>query len=315
MKIAIIGCGITGAYLAWKLSEKGHEVTIFEKRNTIGKIICSGLISERLWEFVPLKESLIENKIDYAIVHFHKKASTLKFKQQMHVMSHVDLDKYVAGLAQKAGTKILYNQNIEKLPEGFDRIIGTDGALSITRKLLGLKDPYFRQGLQFFVDEKNSNNFVDTWPVKCGFIWKIPRGKIVEYGIMADPKTAKKQLDEFCKQQNLEVKNLQAWLIPLGLITSNNSKVALCGGDACGNTKPWSGGGVIWSLAAANILLKHFPDFEKYNSEMDSFFGSTIWKTKLITNVGYLVGKNFPWLLPNSRKIDSDFIFDTKIEP
>lgn len=313
MRVGIIGCGIVGAYLALKLAEKGHDVTILEKRNTIGKVVCSGLISERLWTFVPLKESLIENRINYAKVRFPKKTATLKFRQQMHVMSHAELDRHVAALAVKAGAKIEYNKNIDSIPEGFDRVIGADGALSATRKLLGLKEPYFRQGLQFFVDEKSSEDFVETWPVKDGFIWKIPRGDAVEYGIMADPKIARKQLDDFCRQKGIEIKNLQAWLIPLGLVTSNNPRVALCGGDACGNTKPWSGGGVIWGLAAANILLKNFPDFEKYNSEMKRFFGPMIWKTQLTTNLGYFLGRNLPYLLANQREIDSDFIFSTRV--
>ena len=35
MRVAIVGAGITGLYLAWKLSEKGYQVTVFEKREKI----------------------------------------------------------------------------------------------------------------------------------------------------------------------------------------------------------------------------------------------------------------------------------------
>jgi len=37
MKVAIVGAGICGLYLAWKLSEKGYSVTVFEKKEKIGK--------------------------------------------------------------------------------------------------------------------------------------------------------------------------------------------------------------------------------------------------------------------------------------
>jgi len=36
MKIAIIGAGFTGLTAAWRLSQKGHEITVFEKEKTAG---------------------------------------------------------------------------------------------------------------------------------------------------------------------------------------------------------------------------------------------------------------------------------------
>ena len=308
MKVAIIGCGITGAYLAWRFRGLGHEVTIFEKRAEIGKIVCSGLISERLWQFIPENKKLIEHSIEGANIHFPRWAGKLKFRQKMLLMSHDELDRYVASLAENAGAKIVLNHKIENLPDGFDRVIGTDGALSVTRKLLGLKEPHFKMGLQFFVDEKNTDNSVDTWPTPNGFFWKIPRGSRVEYGIMEEQKVARGMLDEFCEKLGVKIEGLQAWPIPGGMIVSNNPTVTLCGGDACGLTKPWSGGGVIWSLTAANILLRTFPDFNQYHKELKRFFGWQLFKTRAITKLGYVLGNYLPQLLPKEREIDSDFI-------
>ena len=49
MKIGIVGCGINGSYLAWKLS-KEHDVMVFEKKKQIGKEVCSGIVSQRIWD-------------------------------------------------------------------------------------------------------------------------------------------------------------------------------------------------------------------------------------------------------------------------
>ncbi|WP_252891806.1 FAD-dependent oxidoreductase [Thermoclostridium stercorarium] len=50
MKIAIIGAGATGLTAGWKLSEKGHCVTVYEKNDRIG-----GLTS-----VVPVGDDLLE---------------------------------------------------------------------------------------------------------------------------------------------------------------------------------------------------------------------------------------------------------------
>ncbi|HIH14414.1 MAG TPA: FAD-dependent oxidoreductase [Nanoarchaeota archaeon] len=312
MKVAIIGAGITGLYLAWRLSLTGHNVTIFEKRAFVGKQVCSGLISERLWDFIPENKALLEHTINYANVNFTSKTAKVKFRQKMLVMSHAELDRYVASLAEKSGVKIVLNHKIEKIPEGFNRVIGTDGALSAIRKLLKLKEPHFRTGLQFFTEEKNNSDFVDTWPTTNGFFWKIPRGNKTEYGIMEEQFAAKKLLDEFCEKLNVKIDSLQAWPIPSGMIVSNNPQVTLCGGDAAGLTKFWSGGGVIWGLTAANILLKTFPNFEKYHQELKKFFAPIRRNTEFATRLGYFLGNNLPWLLPKERVIDADFLFFQK---
>ena len=36
MRIAIIGAGFTGLTVAFRLSKKGHQVTVFEKEKTLG---------------------------------------------------------------------------------------------------------------------------------------------------------------------------------------------------------------------------------------------------------------------------------------
>ena len=69
MKIGIVGCGINGSYLAWKLS-KDHDVTVFEKKRHVGKEVCSGIVSQRIWHYIPKAKDLIVNTIEEADLHF-----------------------------------------------------------------------------------------------------------------------------------------------------------------------------------------------------------------------------------------------------
>jgi len=299
MKIAIIGGGVNGLYLAWKLSEKNHQITVFEKKKQIGEnAVCSGLFSQRILDFIPQSKNLIKNRINHVLIHFPKKTIRVDFSKEFFVIDHGQLDQLTASLAQKSGAKLFLNQNIAQMPEGFDRIIGCDGANSFIRRSLSLREPKYKLGILEFIDKKNSKNYVDVWPNKTGFSWEIPRGEDTEQGMIKKLSLLKIDLTE---NQN------KAKIIPQGLIIPDNSLITLCG-DAAGLTKPWSGGGVIWGLLAADILLRTFPDFKKYRKLAKKFFIPKIIISKLGTKFVYFAGFKTPWLLPKKTGIESDFL-------
>ncbi|TSC75694.1 MAG: geranylgeranyl reductase [Parcubacteria group bacterium Gr01-1014_30] len=294
-------------YTAWKLAERGEEVTLFEKRGGVGKEACSGLFSERILGYIPQSKVLVQNRVDFCLLHFPKKTLKINFSKKFFVMSHHALDNLVADLAKKAGVKIAFNNHVESLPHNYDRIIGSDGASSKVRKSLGLQEPSFRLGIQGFTQEQSKENYVDAWPTKEGFLWKIPRGQEAEWGIIEKPTMARKMFEEFLSKKSVRVSNLKSTLVPQGLIIPKNPKVTLLG-DAAGMTKPWSGGGVAWNLTSANMLLKNFPDFVKYRNQAKRFFLPKIILSKAATKTIYLLGTRTPWLLLRNWQIESDFL-------
>jgi flavin-dependent dehydrogenase len=91
------------------------------------------------------------------------------------------------------------------------------------------------------------------------------------------------------------------------LIVSKDPLIALSG-DAAGLTKPWSGGGVVWGLIGAEILLKTFPDFKKYSKSLKRFFLPKIIISKTGIKLVYFFGFKMPWLMPKKITMESDFL-------
>ena len=313
LKVAIIGAGAVGLYLAWKLAGKGHKVVVFEKGEKVGQKACSCLVSERIKDFFDIPDSVMGDKISHCLIHFPKKSVKLNFRPVHFILEREDLDNILFKKALEAGAEIIFNTKIESIPAGFDKIIGCDGALSFVRSESGIKSPSFRLGIQAFQALKKedlSKGIVEVWPVERGFCWKIPRKEQLEYGAMGGIDSVSAYFGKFCEEQSIRSKLYltKTALIPQGLVLPDSENVTLCG-DAAGLTKPWSGGGIIWGLKAADILLKNFPSFKKYTREAGRFFSFKMKKGILISRLVHSFGERVPFLLPSEVSRDNDFPF------
>ncbi|MCK9197999.1 MAG: FAD-dependent oxidoreductase, partial [Bacilli bacterium] len=134
-KVAIIGAGIIGLYTASKLQEKGFEVTVFEKEKLedVGKKSCSTLVSKRIFNFIKIDEDLIENTIKNCSIKFKNKEVILNFAKE-HII--INKEKFVLRMIEQAKFKIVFENEIKEIPEGFDYVIGADGVHSFLRKKL-----------------------------------------------------------------------------------------------------------------------------------------------------------------------------------
>jgi len=314
MKVAIIGGGICGLYLTKVLSQKGHQIFLFEKKEILGEKVCSCLYSERIFDFFPFAKNFIENEIKFCKILFPKKEILVKFKKRFFVFNRKKIEETLfEEILKQKNVKIFLKKEVKKedlkeMERDFDRIIGTDGANSIVRKYLNQKSTFPFLGILAIFNEFNFSNFAEIFPTEKGFLWKIPRGETTEYGILEVGERAKKIFDEFLEKKGLknfsQIKSAPILLNDFWI--PKNEKITLCG-ESAGMIKPWSGGGVIWGLFGAKILLDSFPNFLLYKKRVENFFKNQILISKIIKKLVYLCGFHFPFFLSNQYFVDGDF--------
>lgn len=316
MRVAIIGAGICGSYLAWRLSEKGYRIFLFEKRAENIEKACSGLYSEEIFNFLPRDEilSFAKNKINSCIIYFPKRKIKLLFGKNFYVFERQKIEAYLTRKAIEGGTTLFRKEieikELKEIEKEFSFVIGCDGTLSIVRSFLGNNRQSTKMGVLGHYSEKNFSATAEVWPTKNGFFWKIPRGENIEYGILEDRRRAMEIFQHFLNKMRIKkLENIKSALLPDHLFIPKSRKFTLCG-DSAGFVKPWSGGGVVWSLMGAEMLVKNFPNLLKYKREAELFFAPRIALFNLIRRMVYFLGFHFPFALKKEYKIENDFLFN-----
>lgn len=303
--LIIVGAGPVGSHLAQKISEEDLDVLIIERSEEVGKpLACSGHVSPDIWDFVPegSKQRLEQNKIRGARFHTENGSEFPFYKNETvsYVIDRVELDKLKAEEAEKSGADIHLGENVEEVIENeksvtvvtdkdkyeAKMVAGCDGASSKVRDEVDLPEPdHFYQGILCFSDEDDSQDFVDVFlEVPEFFAWRIPRGDSVEYGAAVprgeEPMKWLNQItDRYIDRE--DQKNLCAGAIPINPAEKVTSERVFLVGDAAGQTKPFTGGGILYGMrcaeaAADKIYFEEPETLESYEKEWRNQIGADI---------------------------------------
>ena len=291
--VTVCGAGPIGSYIAWKFSAKGYKTLLIEEHKKPGlPLSCSGLVSKRLWNFIPKNTSIIERQILGARIHVSNNAYTFNSRQAI-LIDRTKLDQYLFSLARSSGAKSLFKTRLNGVFEKKDDVslytsspseshfqtktlAGCDGPLSTVRSFLDIPNPNFLQAMFCYTTE-TPDSYVDLYFKETPdfFAWRIPRFNTVEYGL-ASKSHAKYYFKKFIKKHKIKPKKIFSGLIPFGLLPkTTSSRVFLCG-DAASQTKPYTGGGIVYGLACADIASSTIdpnnPDLSLYEKN---------WRKKL----------------------------------
>jgi geranylgeranyl reductase family protein len=285
--VIVVGAGPAGSYIAYELASSGHDVAVFEEKSASGlNVCCTGIISTECFQSLGLSPEVILTKLNSARF-FSPSGRCLRLqteKVQAYVVNRLLLDKALASKAQSQGAQYFFSSPVIDIIPGKDSIqaetlcsgareifsaravVLANGFRPKLPRKLGLgKIKNFLVGAQAEIEAKN----VDELEVYFGqeiapgaFAWLVPISTNKAYiGLLAKSQ-AKLHLQNFLNNlfgqgriSSREVE-IEQKAIPLGTLARSYGDRVLVIGDATGQVKPTTGGGIYFGHLGARIAAR-----------------------------------------------------------
>jgi digeranylgeranylglycerophospholipid reductase len=285
--VIIVGAGPAGSYIAYKLASSGCNVAVFEEKSAPGlDVCCTGIISTECFQSLDLDTDVILAKLNSARF-FSPSGRCLRLqteKIQAYVVNRLSLDKAIASKAQSQGAQYFFSSPvIDIIPE--KNSIQAEALCSGTREIfnaravvlangfkpklpqkLGLgriKD--FLVGAQVEIEAKNVNEFEIYFGQEIApgaFAWLVPTAANKAYVGLLATSQAKLHLQKFLNNlfsqgriASREVEIRQK-AVPVGTLARSYGDRILVIGDAAGQVKPTTGGGIYFGHLGAQIAAE-----------------------------------------------------------
>jgi len=286
---AIIGGGPAGSMAAWQLAKKGYKTIVFEEHAAIGiPVRCAGLVSKNV---IKMHDDGIVNEIKGATIIFPNGKEIVIGGDKTHAFV-IDRQIFDSGLAEKAmaeGAEYLFQKKVKKIArhEYFKveeikarYVIGADGPNSMVASQFNMGKIKFFNAIQGYgkrIDDEFVKVYISNEIAPGFFAWIVPADE-TRIGLATTKRGIRKYFYIFLKKVGMDAKKIIAALIPFGMRRLQKDGIALVG-DAAGQVKATSGGGIYAALTAANILASCGENFEKYEKEFMKGFGKEIKRT------------------------------------
>lgn len=281
-KALIIGAGIVGLTAAKELASRGIDVDVFDSKRSVsdGAPKASGIFSVRGLDSIGIDpKHAIVNTLDGAILEAGRERLRVKAKKTMaYVVDRAVLAKICRDEAEKAGAKITLGRKLDRkdlheiASDKENIVIGADGAVSavaasfsfpkIHEYILTYKAEYRNAHLE---DDHIAGLFFSNEIAYRFFGWSCPYSKDrIEIGIGISDRAKITSTSAFSKfvhgnmlggmLNGAEKANGYASIIPLTTRPITVKGNVMLVGDAAGQVKATTGGGIIFGCSCARIL-------------------------------------------------------------
>ena len=264
-EVSIVGGSIAGLIAGREIATEGLDVAIYEEHREIGvPEKCDGLVSasgiDRLGLVPP--SSIVQNTLSRAIFFSPsmKEISINAAKQNVIVIDRSRFDKFLAERAAKAGAKIRVGRRVSQYVQKDPQVLMKFDGQTVHSKILldcGGYESYISaggrtlQGGQYLVFgnwfEKNTVEvYIDPIEYPGFFKWVIPiSNDMAKIGVAGEGINIFQTLDKFAEDKGAQIlRKMAAPVLCFGSLKSFVSGRVARAGDAAGQTKPTTGGGI-----------------------------------------------------------------------
>ena len=343
--VVIAGGSISGLLTAREVAKKGYSVLVLEEGFEVGTPDhCGGLVSKTALSDLEINtsEKIYDCAINDASI-FSPSGKMLEINSKNQQIISVDrrqLDKQAAYQAQKYGAKIIVNSSYkEKTKEGVSTSIGDiDCKILVDCRGVGALVNDNRNGIllsaqyEVYADwivNGHVEVYFDQIKYPGFFAWIIPSGNgIGKVGVAGKDINTSKTIEEFLKDKG-KYSTIRKIFSPIwinGPIKNFVSKDVVTVGDAAGQSKPTTAGGIyscgMGGIMAGNAIAKYLETNDhfqlvRYQESWYSKFGKEFEKQQLARKIlqkidNKTVDKIFDMITPEilseiSSKDDFDF--------
>ena len=315
--VSVIGAGTSGLIAARRLASHGIETQVYDQKTILGyPAKASGIISiNGLASLGVGYRSAVTNTLYGA--NIHSGGATMRImskKPEAHVLDRVKLNEICKKEAESAGAAVRTGAKIDDAKlDSLNKdsiIVGADGPLSGVARHFGMGsiEKYtLTYKAEFNVDvpdAKAVDLFFDNNIAPKFFAWLCPNAKdVLEVGIGIDAKhgNSKAAFDRFTKIGEVaaileRAKQMDGYasMIPMRTarkVVDAENEVLLVG-DAAGQVKPTTGGGIVFggnaAIIAADVINRHIRlgiGLAEYEKRFKKMFGRDVVLHGLINSI------------------------------
>ncbi len=282
-RVVIVGAGIIGLMMAKELSSRGLEAIVYDGKKDVseGSEKASGILSKRGLELsgMDYKDSIV-NTLRGARLHFGRQTLKVIAKNvQAYVLDRGKLAEANLRGAAEAGADIrlgsrLDLEKIRDFDDGNTVIVGADGAVSSVARAFSF--PQIKSFVLTYKAEYRNARISDRSVVDLYFSKRYAQGffgwvapysdSVAELGIGITDKIKKHSMMAFDSftgadevKETIEGAELikgHASIIPVSRRDKTAEGNVILVGDAAGQTKATTGGGIIFGIACAKVAAR-----------------------------------------------------------